>query len=73
MEERDERDQNDEPTTGELRAIQGRRESEERDRSRLPGEEGEKHERRADRAAYLRDKLEEREAAERRVEEEDSG
>jgi hypothetical protein len=66
-------DESDEPTTGELRAIQRRRETEERDRAARPGDEGEKHERRADRAAYLREKLEEREEAERRAAEEDSG
>lgn len=66
-------DERDEPTTGELRAIQVRRETEERDRAEQPGEEGEKHDRRAERAAYLREKLEEREQAERRAEEEDSG
>lgn len=52
--------ENDEPTTGELRAVQLRREAEERERSAEPGTEGNKHERRAERAAYLREKLRER-------------
>ena len=61
----------EDPTTDELRALQGERERKERHRSGEPGAEGEKHERRADRAAYLREKLDERAEAERRAERED--
>ncbi len=61
----------DDPTTEELRIVQERRESDERERAHEPGKEGEKHGRRAERASYLREKLEERAAAERRAEQED--
>jgi hypothetical protein len=56
----------DEPTTEELRLAQSKREEAEREHARRePGDETAKHERRADRAAYLKEKLEERERAER--------
>jgi hypothetical protein len=61
----------EDPTTEELRAIQGRREAEESERSEEPGTEGEKHGRRAERARYLREKLEDRAEAERRAAEEE--
>jgi hypothetical protein len=56
-----------EPTTGELRLAQLRRELEERERAEKAetGEDTGSHERRADKAAYLREKLEQRERAER--------
>ena len=54
----------EDPTTGELRAIQKHREAAERERAGEPGVEGEKHGRRAERAEYLREKLEERARAE---------
>lgn len=49
------------PTTEELRAVQASREEAEREMAeRAPDEREERtHERRADRAAYLREKLEE--------------
>lgn len=61
----------DDPTTQELRLSQLRREQAERELAeRLPEEDGaEKHERRADRAAYLREKLEQRAESERELEE----
>jgi hypothetical protein len=51
----------DEPTTQELRAIQSRRVSEEAERaaSSSDPEDERAHERRAERAAYLRDRLDE--------------
>ena len=57
----------DDPTTGELRAIQADREKEERSRAETAAEEAEARaaERRADKAAYLREKLEEQEEADR--------
>ena len=56
----------DEPTTEQLRVAQSKRERAERERaSSEPGEDTAKHERRADRASYLKEKLEERERAER--------
>jgi hypothetical protein len=57
----------DEPTTEELRALQLDRERDERERADSSENEDEtgQHERRADKAAYLRAKLEERERAER--------
>lgn len=60
----------DDPTTEELRVAQLRREKAERERaSRGTSEDDtEQHERRADKAAYLRDRLEERAAAEREAE-----
>lgn len=60
----------EDPITEELRIRQERRESDERERAAEPGKEGEKHGRRAERASYLREKLEERADAERRAEEE---
>jgi hypothetical protein len=57
----------EEPTTQELRLEQLRREADERDRaveSEDP-DETEQHERRADKAGYLREKLEERAESER--------
>ena len=64
---------NEDPTTQELRVSQLRREGAERRRAEAaPEEDVEKaHDRRADKAAYLREKLEERAAAERRAEEEE--
>ena len=56
----------DEPTTEELELRQLRREQQERDRAGREKDEdsAEQHERRADKAAYLREKLEQRRAAE---------
>ena len=54
----------EDPTTEELRVIQKHRETQERERADEPGVEGEKHGRRAERAGYLREKLEERARAE---------
>jgi hypothetical protein len=57
----------EEPITQELRIVQSERERDERDaaeRSAVP-EETAQHERRAERAAYLREKLDERAASER--------
>jgi hypothetical protein len=56
----------EDPTTRELRIRQAEREAEERRQAdRSPSdEETEEHERRADKAAYLREKLEERADAE---------
>jgi predicted phosphodiesterase len=54
-----------EPTTEELRLVQREKEHDETalaGESELPGEEH-THERRADKAAYLREKLEEQQAA----------
>ena len=55
----------EDPTTQELRLAQLQREAKERERAQAPEEEPEQHDRRADKAAYLREKLEERAAAER--------
>ena len=57
----------DDPTTQELRLSQLRRERAEREMAeQTPADEGaDKHERRADRAAYLREKLEQRAESER--------
>ncbi|HTP19750.1 MAG TPA: hypothetical protein VMJ65_09110 [Solirubrobacteraceae bacterium] len=57
--------------TEELKVIQTEREAEERERaeSSLDEDEAAQHERRADKARYLRQKLEEREKSERRVDE----
>lgn len=57
----------DEPTTEELRVAQLRREGAERERAGrgVSEEDTEQHERRADKAAYLREKLEERAESER--------
>jgi len=57
----------EDPTTEELRVIQKHREAEERRRADEPGVEGEKHGRRAERAEYLREKLDERARAEEKA------
>jgi hypothetical protein len=59
----------EEPDTRELRISQGERETLERRRAREADTEEavEQHERRADKAAYLRQKLEERAESERRA------
>ena len=59
----------DNPTTEELRISQLRREGSERREAENAGSdpEVEQHERRAEKAAYLKRKLEEREEAERRA------
>ena len=64
----------DERLTEELRTDQEQREARERELARSTGEENEvaQHERRADKAEYLRKKLEEREASEKAVGSEDS-
>jgi hypothetical protein len=51
----------DDPTTEELKAVQGQREQAEREMARDADEEAEKrtHARRADKASYLKDKLDE--------------
>ena len=62
----------DEPhKTEELKIVQADREATERDAARSAVDEDEvaQHERRADKARYLREKLEEREESERRVDE----
>jgi hypothetical protein len=58
----------DDPTTEELRAVQAHREEAERDRAAVADDESEErtHERRAERAAYLKDKLDEQAEADRR-------
>ena len=63
------------PTTQELRVRQMKREEEARvDAERRPEDEDTaQFDRRADKAAYLKRKLEERERAEREAAEEDSG
>jgi hypothetical protein len=63
----------EDPTTEELKLEQRQREESERDAagSAHGDEETEQHERRADKAGYLREKLEERAESERRAEEED--
>ena len=57
------------PKTEELRVEQVRREHDERARARETGQAGEErqHERRAERASYLREKLDERAESEDRV------
>ena len=62
----------EDPTTQELRLSQLRREQAERELAeRTAQDEGsDKHERRADRAAYLREKLEQRAESEREPDEE---
>lgn len=57
----------DEPTTEQLRAVQEVREQRERDQQQVAADEAEarQHSRRADKASYLREKLEERERSER--------
>ena len=64
----------EDPITEELRVEQFRREVDERERAgEASTEEGTgQHDRRADKAAYLRRKLEERAEAERRASEEGS-
>ena len=59
----------DEPTTGELRKVQVSRETEARRAAERADsdEETAQHDRRAEKSAYLREKLEEREEAERRA------
>ncbi len=59
----------DEPTTEELKLRQLRREAEERAYAADADTDAEtgSHERRADKARYLREKLEQREQAERRA------
>jgi hypothetical protein len=62
--------ESDEPKTGELRQTQEHKVTEERElaeRASEPAEERQ-HERRADKAAYLKEKLAERERAERDAE-----
>ena len=61
---------NDDPTTEELRLSQLRRESAERREAEraLSESEQEQHARRAEKADYLRQKLDERAEAERRAE-----
>ena len=61
-------DTDDEPTTGELRAVQVARESKARNAAERADsdEETAQHDRRADKSEYLKQKLEEREEAERR-------
>jgi hypothetical protein len=63
----------DDPTTEELRISQLKREAAERREAEAAGAlpEAEQHERRAEKADYLRRKLEERAEAERRAEEQD--
>ena len=64
----------EDPTTQELRLEQLRREAGERDAaegSSIP-DDTEQHERRADKAEYLRQKLEERAQAEREAADEES-
>jgi len=66
---------NEDPTTQELRIAQLQREAEERKYAEhgVTEEDTGQHSRRADKAAYLREKLEQRAEAERRAAEEDSG
>jgi len=65
----------EDPQTGELKRAQGERVREERKREgeAIDDEEGETHGRRAEKAEYLREKLEERAEAERRKLEPDEG
>jgi hypothetical protein len=66
-------DHDEGPETQELRREQARREAEERTRlseSEEPAE-ARQHERRSDKAAYLKERLAERERAEREAERED--
>ncbi len=59
----------DEPSTEELRTVAAERESEERDRleGSVTKDEAHQHRRRADKQAYLKEKLEERAESERRA------
>jgi hypothetical protein len=61
----------DEHKTEELKVIQSEREADERNRAKsaFDEDEAEQHERRADKARYLREKLEERAESERRLKE----
>jgi hypothetical protein len=61
---------NEDPTTEELRVEQAGREAEERERARATDspDDTQQHERRAEKADYLRRKLEERSNAEREEE-----
>ena len=61
----------DEHKTEELKIIQSEREAEERKRAKSARDDDEvdQHERRADKARYLREKLEERDESERRLKE----
>ncbi len=63
----------EDPITQELRVEQFRREDAERERAEAAPDEQEEaqHERRADKAAYLRAKLEDRAVAERRAADEE--
>ena len=63
----------EDPTTQELRLDQLRRETAERERAgrSIEEDEAEQHDRRADKAAYLREKLEQRAASERAAATED--
>lgn len=59
-----------EPTTGELRRLQRERATDEHEAidGSITDDEAHQHERRADKAAYLAEKLAERERSERRAE-----
>ena len=61
----------DEHKTEELKVLQAEREAAERNRaeSAMDEDEVEQHERRADKARYLREKLEQRAESERRLKE----
>ena len=63
----------EDPTTQELRLEQRRREADERERAdaSVEEDEAEQHERRAEKAGYLREKLEQRAEAERAAETDD--
>ena len=65
-----EQEHDQEPATDELRAAQSEREASERLRAATAHDEGEAaaHERRAEKAEYLREKLEERAESEREAE-----
>ena len=65
----------EDPTTQELRLDQLRREADERTQAdqALGEEEAEQHERRAEKASYLRERLEERAESERRAGREEEG
>ena len=63
----------EEPTTGELKLEQLKRELAEREMAEKEADDTGKWERRADKSSYLREKLEQREEAERRAAEEESG
>lgn len=65
-------DGTEDPTTEELRIVQGERETASHKAAKRAGTEAEEkqHERRAEKSAYLREKLEEREHAEREADDE---